>query len=146
LLPSMRFEYYLTLLRYATAIIGNSSSGVHEAPVYGVPTVNIGSRQLNRYQYETIVDVPEDPEQILNALAHLPKGKPSLHFGTGDSARLFMELLEDAETWSTPCQKQFRDAGFAFGALAQVAAHNDGVPATEIPPIALPERGRLQVV
>jgi UDP-N-acetylglucosamine 2-epimerase (hydrolysing) len=145
LLPSMRFEYYLTLLRHATAIVGNSSSGVHEAPVYGVPTVNIGSRQLNRYRYETIVDVAENSEEILDALAHLPRGKPSLHFGTGESANLFMERLADAETWSTPCQKQFRDVGFAIGALANSEVRNgNGVAAPESVPVALSERGRLQ--
>lgn len=117
LLPSMRFEYYLTLLRHATAIVGNSSSGMHEAPVYGVPTVNIGSRQLNRFRYETIVDVPEDAERILHALSNLPRGRPSLHFGTGQSARLFMNHLTGEELWATPCQKQFRDAALQTPAL-----------------------------
>src|SRR5207253_3046033 len=59
-LPSMRFEYFLTLLKHAQALVGNSSSGVREAPVYGVPSVNIGTRQLNRYSYPSIVDVPEE--------------------------------------------------------------------------------------
>src|SRR5438094_1200888 len=81
LLPSMRFEYYLALLRGAQAIVGNSSSGVHEAPVYGVPTVNVGTRQLNRFHYQTIIDVSEDAEQIVAAVAALPKGVPSLRFG-----------------------------------------------------------------
>jgi UDP-N-acetylglucosamine 2-epimerase (hydrolysing) len=146
LLPSMRFEYYLTLLRYAQAIVGNSSSGVHEAPVYGVPTVNIGTRQLNRFHYQTIVDVSEDVEQILAALSDLPKGAPSLHFGSGQSAQLFMERLGDLDTWSTPCQKQFRDValGAAFGALTQVAGNVNGAPVPES--AGLPDRGRLQAV
>ena len=117
LLPSMRFEYYLTLLRHAKAIVGNSSSGMHEAPVYGVPTVNIGSRQLNRFRYETIIDVPEVQERILDALAKLPKGRPSLHFGTGQSGRLFMEHLTGDQLWATPCQKQFRDVELRPSAL-----------------------------
>ena len=41
----MRFEFYLTLLKNSKMIVGNSSSGVHEAPFYGVPTINIGNRQ-----------------------------------------------------------------------------------------------------
>jgi len=148
LLPSMRFEYYLTLLRHAQAIVGNSSSGVHEAPVYGVPTVNIGSRQLNRFRYESIVDVSEDSEEIVAALSHLPKGMPSLHFGSGQSAQLFMERLGDHETWSTPCQKQFRYValGAAFGALTPVARGEGAVSTPEVPAVALPERGRLQAV
>jgi UDP-N-acetylglucosamine 2-epimerase (hydrolysing) len=146
LLPSMRFEYYLTLLRHAQAIVGNSSSGVHEAPVYGVPTVNIGTRQLNRFRYQSIIDVSEDEEQIVAALSDLPTAVPSLHFGTGQSARLFMERLEDSDTWSTPCQKQFRDftLGAAIGALTQVGGNGSGIPVAASP--VLPDRGRLQAI
>jgi UDP-N-acetylglucosamine 2-epimerase (hydrolysing) len=50
-LPSMRFESFLTLMKHADAIVGNSSAGIREAPVYGVPTINIGSRQLNRFTH-----------------------------------------------------------------------------------------------
>ena len=43
--PSLRFEYFLTLLKNADFIIGNSSAGVREAPYYGIRTIDIGSRQ-----------------------------------------------------------------------------------------------------
>ena len=46
--PSIRFEYFLVLLKQSELIIGNSSAGVREAPFYGVPTVNIGTRQHRR--------------------------------------------------------------------------------------------------
>jgi len=110
LLPSMRFEYYLTLLKHAVAIVGNSSSGVREAPVYGIPTINIGSRQNNRYQYKSIVNVSADKKAVLHALRHLPMlPPPSLHFGNGQSANLFMAALSRPEFWDIPLQKQFRD-------------------------------------
>jgi UDP-N-acetylglucosamine 2-epimerase (hydrolysing) len=113
LLPSMRFEYFLTLLKHARAIVGNSSAGVREAPVYGVPTVNIGSRQLNRFNYPSIHNVADDKDEILHALRKLPESVvPSLHFGNGDSARQFIAQLRDPKLWATPCQKQFRDMGF----------------------------------
>ena len=48
ILPSLRFEYYLTLLKNSEFIIGNSSSGIREAPVYGIKTINLGERQKNR--------------------------------------------------------------------------------------------------
>lgn len=124
LLPSMRFEYFLTLLKNAEAIVGNSSSGVREAPVYAVPSVNIGTRQMNRYRYPSIVDVPEDTAAILHALDHLPKAvPPSLHFGAGQSAELFVTQLRDPALWLTPPQKQFKD-------LLAV-----GQTITEIPPV-----------
>ncbi len=109
-LPSMRFEYFLTLLRSARAIVGNSSSGIHEAPVYGVPTVNIGTRQKNRWRHESITNVSEDSEGILKTLQGLPQRyKPSRAFGEGNSAELFMKHLESPELEKIDRQKQFRD-------------------------------------
>jgi UDP-N-acetylglucosamine 2-epimerase (hydrolysing) len=110
ILPSMRFEYFLTLLKHAKAIVGNSSAGIREAPVYGVPTVNIGTRQMNRFVYPSIVTVPEDTARIVDALRRLPTGVPaSTHFGKGNSAELFIECLRSDALWAVTPQKQFRD-------------------------------------
>jgi UDP-N-acetylglucosamine 2-epimerase (hydrolysing) len=110
IIPSMRFEHFLTLLKNAKVIVGNSSAGIREAPVYGVPTVNIGSRQMNRFSYHSILNVPDEKEKILEALHNLPAVvKPSLHFGKGESAKLFIEHLDQENIWTTPRQKQFQD-------------------------------------
>jgi UDP-N-acetylglucosamine 2-epimerase (hydrolysing) len=110
LIPSMRFEYFLTLMRHAKVVCGNSSAGIREAPVYGVPTVNIGSRQNERYEYESIVNVRESAPHIARALAALPRRyQPSMHFGEGQSAALFLDRLRDPVLWTTPRQKLFRD-------------------------------------
>lgn len=109
-IPSMRFEFFLTLLKNAQAIVGNSSAGIHEAPVYGVPTINIGSRQHNRWRHESIVSTGEGREEILRALEELPpKFSPSLEFGKGNSAELFLQRLQGEEMWKISRQKQFRD-------------------------------------
>lgn len=109
LFSSLRFEYFLTLLKHAKAIVGNSSAGIREAPAYGVPTINIGNRQTNRFRCPSIVDVPEAKDGILNALKNLPvEIKPSLHFGDGNSADAFFKCLHDPEFWSRSCQKQFQ--------------------------------------
>ena len=114
LIPSMRFEYFLRLLKHASAVIGNSSAGVREAPVYGVPTVNIGTRQHNRFNHSSIVNVPENAVKIAEAIRHLPGAvPPSRFFGTGDSARRFREALERSQLWVTRRQKQFRDIPLA---------------------------------
>ena len=64
--------------------------------MYGVPTVNIGTRQQGRFRHTSIVDVPEDAGAIERALASLPRRSPrSLHFGKGDSARRFLAALRD---------------------------------------------------
>ncbi|MEO6628523.1 MAG: UDP-N-acetylglucosamine 2-epimerase [Aquihabitans sp.] len=111
LLPSMKFEYYLTALRHAAVIIGNSSSGIHEAPIYGVPTVNVGSRQHNRFVHPSIEDVPLDVDLILEAVdrAWDTRFSPSVHFGTGTSAASFLDVMHDPTTWDTRVLKQFQD-------------------------------------
>ncbi len=114
MIPSMRFEYFLSLLKNARAIVGNSSAGIREAPVYGVPTINIGTRQLNRYNYDSIFNVPARKEAILEVLSRLPRSvKPSLHFGKGQSAKLFINQLRTDRFWQTPRQKQFIDVNVA---------------------------------
>lgn len=110
LIPSMRFEYFLTALKHAHAILGNSSAGIREAPVYGVPTINVGTRQLDRFAYPSILNVPEDAQAIIAALEQPPSAAaPSLHFGDGRSAERFLERLRSPELWKTPCQKRFHD-------------------------------------
>jgi UDP-N-acetylglucosamine 2-epimerase (hydrolysing) len=110
LLPSMRFEYFLTLLKHARAVVGNSSSGVREAPVYGVPTIDLGTRQRNRHELASIRRVPEEGAALAAALAELPgRFAPALPFGAGGSGDGFLACLRRPELWATSAQKQFRD-------------------------------------
>lgn len=109
LLPSMRFEYYLTLLKNSRSIIGNSSSGVREAPVYGIQTINIGNRQNNRHKSESIFDILENKKGILNALLKIKKYSPVKEFGLGNSHTLFLKILEESSFWKIGTQKQFKD-------------------------------------
>jgi UDP-N-acetylglucosamine 2-epimerase (hydrolysing) len=110
--PSIRFEYFLTLLKESKFIIGNSSAGVREAPYYGIPTVNIGNRQLNRASSSKIVNVPCEKLFILEVLNNLSfvKEESVIPFGEGDSAKLFMDSLESSKVWAINHQKQFKDA------------------------------------
>ena len=112
LFPSLRFEYFLILLKNANFLIGNSSTGIHEAPVYGIPTINIGSRQENRFEYQSINNVDFDLDKILEVIKKVKKiGKynPTNHYGTGDSADKFIKLIEGMEIWKTNAQKKFID-------------------------------------
>jgi UDP-N-acetylglucosamine 2-epimerase (hydrolysing) len=111
-LPSLRFEFFLTLLKNASFIIGNSSASIREAPVYGVPAINIGSRQKNRFHHKTIINVENDEGAIVAAIEHanaMGQQEPSMHFGRGNSADLFMAALRGAIAWELPRQKQFVD-------------------------------------
>mgnify|MGYP004540376035 CR=1 FL=1 len=60
---------YLSLMRYAKFVLGNSSSGIIETPVFKVPTVNIGDRQRGRLQSESIINCSEDAKSIITAIS-----------------------------------------------------------------------------
>jgi len=110
--PSLRFEYFLSLLKEADYIIGNSSVGIREAPVYAVPAINVGSRQQNRFEADLIINVAHDRKAILEAIAAVkkfPKMPPCYYFGDGHGAAAFMKALAGRELWETPKQKQFCD-------------------------------------
>ena len=110
--PSIRFEYFLTLLKKSEFIIGNSSAGVREAPYYGIPTINIGNRQMNRASNSRIINISAKKEEILNAIAATKNLSltQSKTFGMGNSAQLFIESLEAENLWNIDHQKQFKDA------------------------------------
>ena len=113
ILPSMRFQYFLSLLRDARFVLGNSSLGVREAPVYGVSTINVGSRQSRRFDAASIVNVRENYEAILASIRNPPnRVAPVQAFGDGHSADRFLQLLKSTELWKTPTQKQFVDRSF----------------------------------
>lgn len=111
--PSLRFEYFLVLLHHAQFIIGNSSAGIREAPYYGIPVINIGTRQQNRALHADIVNVGYSAEEITNALSAISSHsvkRASADFGHGDSTRLFVESITDPAFWEINHQKQFRDS------------------------------------
>lgn len=110
--PSLRFEYFLTLLKKSQFIIGNSSAGIREAPYYGLPIINIGTRQQNRALHTDIVNVDYSKSEIKKALQTIDNYpiSPSLSdFGKGDSAKLFLKSLINQDIWMLNHQKQFRD-------------------------------------
>ncbi|MDT8414104.1 MAG: UDP-N-acetylglucosamine 2-epimerase [Flavobacteriaceae bacterium] len=110
--PSLRFEYFLTLLKNAQFIIGNSSAGIREAPAYGIPVINIGTRQQNRDLQADILNVDYTIENITAALQNIgkhPVSSPSKHFGNGNSAELFLSCLKNDDIWQINHQKQFKD-------------------------------------
>jgi GDP/UDP-N,N'-diacetylbacillosamine 2-epimerase (hydrolysing) len=68
IVPNLGSRRYLSLLRHAAAIVGNSSSGIVEAPTLKVPAINIGSRQHNRVRASNVIDVACEREAIVKAV------------------------------------------------------------------------------
>jgi len=110
--PSARFEYFLTLLKHCKFMIGNSSAGIRETPYYGVPAVNIGTRQQNRAFHQSVINTSYETNSILNGIKKANQSKPEkeeVDFGTGNSARLFLDTLNHGKVWQLSNQKQFLD-------------------------------------
>jgi UDP-N-acetylglucosamine 2-epimerase len=102
----------LTLLKNSQFIIGNSSAGIREAPYYGIPIINIGTRQQNRAVHADIINTDYSEEGIKEALSiidsHIVKIVED-DFGHGNSNVLFLQCLQKDEIWQLNHQKQFRD-------------------------------------
>lgn len=116
--PSIRFEYFLTLLKNCQFIIGNSSAGIREAPLYGVPTIDIGTRQSNRYDnsIKSIFHTDYVCENIVSMMRHVDnlsvKFEPNFMFQSDSqlsSIDRFIEFINDGTIWEKPLQKVFMD-------------------------------------
>ena len=106
---SVGFEDFLVLLQNAEFMLGNSSAGVREAPYFGVPTIDIGSRQEGRYSAidKSIIHIECKKDIIISAIQSLPYRYEVAHsWGEGNSANLFMEILNHSEFWKTSLQKR----------------------------------------
>ena len=76
--PSLRFEYFLTLLKHSDFLIGNSSCGLREAPFFGVPSINIGTRQMGRSNLSQIINVEPVSEKILKKINQINNSRKIL--------------------------------------------------------------------
>ncbi len=110
---SVPYEDYINLLKHASALVGNSSSGIIEAPFLHIPTINIGTRQTGRLRSVSIIDVNYVKNDIKKAIIKsiedknfLKKVKISKNlYGKGDSAKKIIHILEQINLNKVPIQK-----------------------------------------
>lgn len=97
LVASLGMKKYLSALKYAKFVLGNSSSGIIEAPALHIPTVNIGDRQQGRMMAESIVNCQPECASILAAIDRalemegLSCANP---YGDGHTSEKIVEILE----------------------------------------------------
>lgn len=111
-IPSMRFGRFSELLRNAACILGNSSSGVREAPFLGIPSLDVGSRQTDRAFSASIAKLAaEDTQGILDFIATnwQKRHERQAEFGDGNATQRFVDLLKTEAFWQRSMQKQFHD-------------------------------------
>jgi len=101
---------YLSLIAHADAVVGNSSSGLYEAPTLKTPTVNIGDRQKGRLQAGSIINCAVDATAILDAIHRAYQLDTSAvvnPYGEGDAAQKIVHILESLPDPATLLQKHF---------------------------------------
>ena len=93
---SLGMKRYLSAVKSAAFVLGNSSSGIVEAPILGVPTINIGNRQKGRIMAETIINVPFEKDRISTAIkvVKLSERKPSTIYGEGKTSEKMVKLIK----------------------------------------------------
>jgi len=108
---------YLALLRHADVMIGNSSSGLIEAPSFGLPAVNIGARQRGRLRGANVIDVEPVRDEILRGIetAQTPAFRARARaaanpYGDGRAAPRIVEALRTVQIDARLVQKRFADS------------------------------------
>jgi len=110
---SLSHENFLNLLNVANCLVGNSSSGIAEAPSFKLPVVNIGTRQINRQRANNVIDVDYNRDQIINAIKTTlfdVKFKNNLKacinpYGDGNTSQKVLKILANIEINQNLLQK-----------------------------------------
>ena len=111
---SLGMRRYLTALSQCLMVLGNSSSGILEAPVCGVPTVNIGDRQKGRVKASTVIDCLPEKSSIIQAMSDAERRvregiKPDMIFGSGGTSERILEILKNNMKVPIKLKKHFWD-------------------------------------
>ncbi|MGV2840122.1 UDP-N-acetylglucosamine 2-epimerase [Vibrio cyclitrophicus] len=100
-IPSLGQVRYLSSVKHAAAVIGNSSSGIIEVPAFDVPTVNIGSRQKGRLAAKSVLNCEPSLASITEAISDAVKRNYKLDgetiinpYGQGDTSAQVIEMLK----------------------------------------------------
>lgn len=114
--PSLPTDIFINLYRNVTALIGNSSSGIHETPTLKIPAINIGNRQQGRERAKNVIDVPNKKDKIIKAINKVLNDSSFLKevsniknpYGDGRSSEKIVKILKNISLKNL-IQKQFVD-------------------------------------
>jgi UDP-hydrolysing UDP-N-acetyl-D-glucosamine 2-epimerase len=110
--PSLGAERYFAALQYMDAVAGNSSSGLYEAPSFGIPTVNVGDRQRGRLRAHSVIDCAAERGAIHAALTQArARGRTSVTnpYGDGHASERIVEALKSIAEPRALLRKSFVD-------------------------------------
>lgn len=114
---SMGRVLYLSALQYMTVVAGNSSSGIIEVPSFGVPTINIGSRQEGRIRADSVIDADGSYDSIKMAFTKASRSDFQKQcrtvknpYGEGNAAARIVDVIKNAKV--PDAKKTFHDIEF----------------------------------
>lgn len=109
---SLGSERYLNALHHMDAMVGNSSSGLYEAPTLRLPSVNIGDRQKGRLRADSVIDCAPEAGAISDALQRaLRMGRPVVAnpYGDGNGSRAILQALRACTDFRALLRKPFHN-------------------------------------
>lgn len=107
---SFAHTHYLSLMKHSAGVIGNSSSGLYEAPSFKIPTLNIGSRQEGRLRADSVIDCGYDSAAIVRAiekLRTLDTRNTVNPYGRGNASEQIVAILDRYESFASLIMKPF---------------------------------------
>jgi len=110
--PSLGHRLYWNALSHAAVLVGNSSSGLYEAPSFKLASVNIGDRQQGRLRAPSVIDCPPERQAIARALErarHLDVSHVVNPYGDGNATQRILEVLEGLTEPRRLIKKRFHD-------------------------------------
>ena len=105
-------KLYGNALRQLDAVVGNSSSGLYEAPSFGIPTVNIGDRQKGRLRAASVIDCTASRGAILDAIKsalRMDCRGVANPYGDGHASERILAVLKKIDAPHLLLQKSFVD-------------------------------------
>ena len=111
---TIEFQKFINLLKRATLLIGNSSSGIMEAPFLGIPSINIGTRQNGRLRAKSVIDVSYNKNEIMKAIIRIMTDKKfntsivsqDTFYGVGNTSKKIVKILNELDLNSVAIQKK----------------------------------------
>ena len=111
----MRFEHFSRLLENSAIVIGNSSLGVREAPFFGVPSIDIGTRQTNRSISNSVFNLKYRDLAQLGELTRSLWGREyssSTEFGDGGASMRIADIISSGVLKNLSVQKFFAELAY----------------------------------
>lgn len=116
LVASLGMQRYLSTVKYSSFVLGNSSSGIIEAPAFGVPTVNIGDRQKGRLMADTIIQCGTETGEIEAAMDKAAGAERVVSglYGDGNTSEKIVKVIKDfLFEGKVDLKKKFYDVEFS---------------------------------